>query len=279
MSPTRTPDVAGFLSPEISYSIRDIRKGFAPWLDAAMSFNELGMRVLLKANVNADQASTPQLIMAPLLYGRTLTSFQSAYLLTERGMTSDARTVVRAAAETAIILAAMVKDTGVCDLLVDRHYWHHRKLRTAWLKDPEAATHMTPQEMHAVEATITAANIEHPRAKTLTSDPINVFNLAQLAGVTALYNTVYRTTSGDAAHTSPDALDRLCRVDAQRDIIGFKFGPDVADLPNTLSDAISVLGHALNSILELLSLSQFENDLAQCIAAWKDLGAPAEDRK
>lgn len=263
------------MSPDISYSIATIRKDFAPWFDAAMSFNELGMRVLPK--VNADQASSPQLIMAPLLYGRTLTSFQSAYILTERGMISDARTVVRAAAETAIILAAVAKDASVCDRLLDRHYWHHCKLRAAWLNDPEASAHTTPQEMDAIKVAIKRANIEHPR--TSKGDPIKLIDLAQMAGVTALYNTVYRTTSGDAAHTSLDALDRHCGADAQMDITGFKFGPDVADLPSTLSDAISVFGHALNFILELLSLSQFENDLAQCIAAWKDLGAPAEHRK
>ena len=88
-------------------------------------------------------------MVSAALYARTLTSFQAAYVLTERGMLADARTVVDAVAETAIVCA-----------------------------------------------------------------------------------------SGDAAHTSIGALNRHIRADAQGNILGLKFGPDVGDLPATLSDGI-----------------------------------------
>lgn len=263
----------GFLSSALSTSIVKIRKDFAPWFDVAESFNNLGMRVL--PAVKADQASNQQLVAAAL-YGRTLTSFQAAYVLTECGMLADARTVVRAAAETAIVLSVVVKDAAVCDLLIDRHFWHHRKLRNAWLNDPQAVAEMTPQEVDAVKTTIADADKSHPKVKQLTGDPVAIAALAQQAGVMALYNAVYRSASGDAAHTSIDAMNRHIREDTHGDIQGLKFGPDVSDLPDTLSDAMSVLGHALHAVLEFFPLQQFSDDLARCIASWKALGVPSE---
>src|SRR5712675_3120617 len=121
-------DSAGFLAPSLAASIASIRKDFAPWFDTAGRFNALGMRVM--PNAKAGTSDNQQLIAAAL-YGRALTLFQAANILAERGMLGDARTVVRSAAETAIVLVAVAKDTSVCDLLIDRHFWHHRKFRNA----------------------------------------------------------------------------------------------------------------------------------------------------
>lgn len=265
----------GFLSSSIATSIANIRADFAPWFATADSFNELGMRVLPAAK--ADQSSNQQ-VVAAALYGRTLTSFQAAYILAERGMLSDARTVVRAAAETAIVLCAVIQDSSVCNLLIDRHFWHHRKLRYAWLNDPQAVAEMTSEQVDAVKATVTEADKTHPRAQQLKGDPVSIATLAQQAGVTALYNAIYRSTSGDAAHTSIDALNRHISADAQANIVGLKFGPAADDLPATLSDAISVLGHALQAVIDVFRLPQFSDDLARCVASWKALGVPMDFR-
>jgi len=262
----------GFLSPLISISIANIRRDNASWFSVAESFNDLGMRVLLAMKIS--QSSYQQLI-AGALFGRTLSSFQSALVLTERGMLADARTVIRAATETAIILAAVVKKASICDLLIDRHYWHHRKIRNAWLADPKALAEMTHQQVDKVRESVADIEEVHPKSKTQSTDPISIYALAQAADVMALYNAVYRVTSGDAAHTSLDALNRHISADANGEIMGLKFVPDVSDLPGTLSDAISVLGHALHALLELFPSQTFSDTLGQHIRDWKSLGIPS----
>ena len=263
----------GFLSATLSALIPNILRDFAPWFSVVESFNNLGMRVL--PAVKADQTSNQQLVAA-VLYGRTLASFQAAIVLTERGMLADARTVVRAAAETAILLCAVVRDAKVCNHMIDRHLWHHRKLCNSWLNDPQAIAEMTPQQVDDIKAKIADIDKNYPETKKIKGDPISLDTLARTAGVNALYNVVYRLTSGDAAHTSIDALNRHVRADEQQKILGLKFGPEVGDLPHTLSDAMSVLGHALLAVLELFALSQFSANLDQCIASWKALGVPEE---
>jgi len=262
------PEHAGFLSPGLSTAVARIRRDFPDWFDAAEAFNDLAMRVL--PAIKVDPSRNDQLVAATLFF-RILTSFQSAILLSERGLMTDARTVIRSAAEAAIVLAALVKDPAVCDLLVDRHYVHHRKIRNAWLSDPLVATATAGPEIAAVKASLAEADSAHPRAVGMKKDPINLENLAKQAGVTDLYIAVYRDLSGDAAHASLDGLNRHVRVDSEGEIIGLKFGPDVAALPDTLSSAMSTIGHALHPLLELFSLPQFEAELERRVKAWSAL--------
>ncbi|MFX1803094.1 DUF5677 domain-containing protein [Paraburkholderia sp. A1RO-5] len=263
----------GFLSADLAISVANLRRDFAPWFGVAEGFNALAMRVL--PNVKAATDSNQQ-VVAAALYGRALTSYQAALLLAERGMIADARTVVRAVAETVIVLSAVAKDAGVCDLLIGRHVWHHVKMRRAWLHDSQATAQMSPAETAAVKETLAELEVQFPQGKTLTRDPVAVAVLAEKAGVMALYNTVFRSTSGDAAHTSLDALNRQIRVDANGDIAGMKFGPSGDDLPVTLSDAISVLGFALHAVADLFQIAGLIDDLATCVAEWKALGVPAD---
>lgn len=263
----------GFLASTSTESYAQLRQNFAPWFKTAEMFNDLGMQIL--RTMKADQTSNQQLIVA-ILYGRALTSFQAAYILTERGMLADARTVIRAAAETAIILCAVVKDENVIDRLIERHYWHNRKLRNAWLNDQEAVAGMTPQEIEAIKNIIAEIDKNYPKVKHLTKDPISIENLARDANVTSIYNAVYRFSSGDAAHTTIEALDRHLVTDGESNIKGIKFGPEYRDLPGTLHCAMSVLGFSMDSILKLFKLQQFSDDLQKCVSSWNALGAPRE---
>lgn len=79
---------------------------------------------------------------------------------------------------------------------------------------------MTAQELDAIRAVIVEIDKNRPNVKDLKKDPVGIAALAEQAGVNALYNVVYRSTSGDAAHTSIDALDRHIRVDANNDYCG-----------------------------------------------------------
>jgi hypothetical protein len=264
------------MPPSSASSNATTRKDFASWFNVADTFNNLAIRVL--PEVKPSQSNNQQMLSA-ILFARTLTSFQAAIVLAERGMLADARTVVRAAAETTIILCALVKDASVCDLLIDRHFWHHRKLRNAYLNDSQAMAEMSAQEINEIKAVIAEIENGRPNIKDMKQDPISIATLAEKAEVNALYNTVYRFTSGDAAHTSLDALSRHIHTDANNDIVGLIFKTNETDLPNTLHSAMSVLGFALNSASQFFQLTQFDKDLGQCIAAWKALGEPSDYEK
>jgi hypothetical protein len=170
-------------------------------------------------------------------------------------------------------MAAVAKDESVGDILIKRHFYHHRKLRAAWLNDPHALAEMTPEQVAAVTASIVDIDKNYPHLKR---DPLVLGNLAGDSSLIGIYNAVYRVASGDAAHISADALNRHIRADADSNIQGLRFGPDISDMPDTLSIAISVFGLALITAINLFELQEFNEELGQCMEDWKALGIPAE---
>lgn len=255
----------GFLSKDLANHVLKIRADFAQWFSVADSFNALGMRVL--ALVGAPDLGNQQLVVA-LAYRRVFTSFQAACLLAERGMLADTRNIVRGAAETAIILRAVAKDEAVCRLLGARQYWHHAKLRSIWLQDKEASAELTQADIDAIKATIAQADIDYPKGKDLKGDPIQLASLAQKSGSMTIYNAIFRWNSGDGAHTSLDSLNRHLLVDANGVVNGLRFGPEVADLPDTIHGALFVFSQALEAVFELFKLSQLDEELGQCTRAF-----------
>lgn len=249
-------------------SIATLRNEFASWFDVADRFNNLGLLIL--PQVKPLQSSNQQ-VVAAALFGRALSSFQAAYILVERGMIADARTIVRSSAESAIVLSALVKDATVCERLLDSHHWHHYKIRNEYLKDSQALAEMTSQEIASTHAAIAEIEKNCPKIKDIKGNPVKIAELARQAGVMALYNTVFRFTSGDAAHTSLDSLNRHIRTDANNDIVGLIFEPDIADLPDTLHSAMSALGFTMSAVCLLFELKQFDNSLEQIVSDWKAL--------
>jgi hypothetical protein len=97
----------GFLSPCSARAMEHIHEQYEPWFSLAASMSDFAMEVLplLKPGTSNNQQ-----LVAATLFGHALTSFQSAYILVERGLVGDARTIVRASMETVIVLCALVGD-------------------------------------------------------------------------------------------------------------------------------------------------------------------------
>jgi hypothetical protein len=94
-----TIDEEGFLSPKISGWIEKHRAENRAWFAHAMDLNSVAQRLLLE--VPLDNETLP----FKLFFVRGLSSFQAAILLAERGMTQDARTIIRSCFETVFVMA------------------------------------------------------------------------------------------------------------------------------------------------------------------------------
>jgi hypothetical protein len=93
---------------------------------------------------------------------------------------------------------------------------------------------------------------------------------AVAAGMTDLYFTVYRQTSGDAVHVSLRSLDRHVAADSTGTIVGFRFHPDVDGAPDTLSAAIAALLHASEAKLRELADAE-TTELRTLAREWNSL--------
>jgi hypothetical protein len=66
--------------------------------------------------------------------------------------------------------------------------------------------------------------------------------------MSALYDTIYRITSGDAVHTTVLALNRHVQADDHGTIGHLIFRPENRDLAVTLSFAANALLHAMEAV-------------------------------
>ena len=213
---------------------------------------------------------------AVALYLRTLTSFQAAYVLAERGLLADARSLIRTAIETAIVLFALVKDPSVCDQLLEKDYWQRLKLGSVNLNNPEYLAQTPRTEIDIVKAAIAKIQTIRPNLKGSDPDPVNVADLAKKTGTTSYYNVIFRWTSGDATHTSLAAVRRHCILNSNNEVTGLKYEADVTDLPETLHFAMLTLDLAIGAVYTFFQLPQFNKEQKQCMDDLYALGIPSQ---
>jgi hypothetical protein len=153
----------------------------------------------------------------------------------------------------------------VCDALLVRHDVNKRKLVNAWMSDPQASALMTDEHREKFESVL------RELSGVATRDPVIIAALADRAGLTWLYNTVYRTSSSDAAHTTLDALTVHVRADATGDILGLSFGPRIENLGDTLVDAMNCLLLSMHAVSTLFTMSELQSEMNRHLDAIQNL--------
>lgn len=257
----------GFLSAEFALTVAKIRRDHSTWFGVLTTANRLAMDVLTRLKPGT---ADNQKVLEAVFYARGLQSIQAVVLLAKRGMTSDARTLLRACVETAILQCKISRDAKFADKLAERHDYHRRALGNAALSDPQIVNPMHPGDAEAIRATVDEINSRYPGRKPTD---IKLAEIAESVNGMHLYNLFFRPMSGDAAHGNFDALNRHVVTGEHGEMTGLSFGPQVGELADTLSATISVLLHILDTAIESFALAQFRTPLANCLDAWKALVA------
>jgi len=257
--------IEGFLSLNFGPTIEKIRLDNSAWFELLEDCNRLAMSVLpcLRPGTADNQK-----LLESAHFAKALQSIQAVVLLAERGMVGDARTVLRSCIETAIFQRKMQQDPSFADKLAERHEYHRVKIVNALLDDAASRAELTPAQVESMQAVVAEIQAKYPGRKL--SD-ISLFNVATSVNGLALYNLIYRSASGDAAHTTLDSLVRHVVVDKNDDITGLRFGPQVEGLADTLSAAVSVVLHVLDSAVESFELTEFREGIAGCLGRWKGM--------
>jgi Family of unknown function (DUF5677) len=180
---------------------------------------------------------------------------------------------VRSCAETAIAIGSVAGDEKFVDALVEAHDEAILTYSNVLLNDPESRQFFTSEQINNLKQTV--AEI---RSKYSGSGPrrIKWAQAAINAKMTALYDTIYRMTSGDASHTRVDALDRHVEPDEHGKIGQLTFRPETRQLEQTLSFATNALLHAMEAITRVFPREDFERMVKSCANRWQklDFGIP-----
>jgi hypothetical protein len=89
--------------------------------------------------------------------------------------------------------------------------------------------------------------------------------------MTDLYLTVYRETSGDAAHVTLRSLERHIVSDTSGNIVGFQFRPHPEEVAETLSASIAALLYATEAKILGLGDTATDQALRRLTLEWRAL--------
>ncbi|MEO6934942.1 MAG: DUF5677 domain-containing protein [Collimonas sp.] len=253
----------GFLSGDLHIFINQSHIDFKEWFELVADLNKTVFQALTTLH---PLKNNKQQLTAALLFSRAVQSFQGAILLTERGMISEARTLVRNCAETAIVLSAVGKDASFILKLVESHQKHSSQVAKALSSNPDAAKELSIFTLASLQRVIDDVDAHFPNGKP---NGYILKDVAKDVGLMGLYDTVFRGISGDAAHPTIGALTRHIYQDEAGKISDLRFEPVQEDLPHTLSMSISTLLHALMPISEVFKKPEFERIVVDFLPRWK----------
>jgi hypothetical protein len=149
-------------------------------------------------------------------------SFQSALILAERGLTADARVVLRSAVEGAIAIQALAKDAGFVDQMIEAHY-RSRRAHARALVDKIPSSFLA-EEIAKMNAMISEADAYQVSLGRELTD-IKWEQVAQ-RHCPELYQLFYRDLSARGTHATLDAIEHFFSVDDRGAITAFKPIPD-----------------------------------------------------
>jgi hypothetical protein len=223
----RSPTMERFRASLLSVPV------YKAWLQFADELNRFGVALLRDRDIPRDDR---QRLTIAVLFIRAHKSFQASLHLAELGLVSDARVVLRSAAEGAIALNALANDATFLDRLIEAHYLHQRKLARVLLQDRDYRASYAPEQIARMEETVREVDDHEKKIAPRSLQDIKWEQVAH-THCRDLYQILYRLLSGDGTHTNINAIQRHLGFDASQVISELKVGPDIDDLVETLKAA------------------------------------------
>lgn len=175
------------------------------------------------------------------LMTRIVETYQGVIIMLERGMTSQARMLVRSQLEALFQMAAMVKDPNLYDSYAAKHY-----LSTiVALKAAKRWKQKSLQGRLSKEKIDELISKNETRLKETKANSLKIFQWAEKAELSDFYNVFYVENSS-AIHSDMWALDDHVSDDREHGL-QVNFGPNDFGLYHILRTAISVMITAIKS--------------------------------
>jgi hypothetical protein len=249
----------GFLSPQISTWIQKHRSENRDWFGLCEELNRLAQTGMLDLE---PRKTDEQQLLVVLLLSRVISHFQAIILLAERGMVVESRSLLRGMLDASFALVALAKHVELLKAFVHDDLHQRLKLVNSMMSLPRTIKkrHGTGTKKLQKLAADINAEIEKEGAKPLTSE-----YLAQKAGMTAHYNTLFILLSS-STHSRVRDMERHLELDAEKNIEGLMWGPDVKDVDSLLIPAIENLFICVRAANDLFDYRKADDGLE---ASWK----------
>jgi len=208
-------DESGFLATEIQHWIKRIRQDHSALFMLADEVNRLCQKSMFE--LDAHNRNVQEMLVATL-YIRVLSNYQGAILLCERGMTPEARTVLRAMLEALFSLCAIAKEQKLAVDFVKEDQRRRLKFLVKYRKVYDGLPeHVDPHEIETLEEELKKEKNEIRERSTE--------EWAKEAGLHDWYLTAYAVLS-DSVHSKVRDLERYLFLNEKEEVVRFRWGPD-----------------------------------------------------
>jgi hypothetical protein len=229
----------GFLGEELVEFRKNIRAAHETGFHCMEQANAVAMNIIWKIPL---ENLTSEMAAAIACYARALGAFQGMVLMAERGAIAEARTLLRALAETMFLALGIFEKPDMLALLEEDDAAHRKGIANALCQMHIARnTGADLSKFQEVVKEITEKYGEKPRS-------IKWASLAAEVGVESVYQVAYRFISGDAAHATLQSLNRHLQTNKDGGKHQFILGPTDDDLDKTFRGALA-------SMLKLMELA------------------------
>jgi hypothetical protein len=210
----------GFLANYPAEELAHVRSHAPEVFDFADRLNKRLMAIMRGLKPRREE---PTEVLGMLLVVKALNAFQGGVLLCQRGLLVESQNLARLALECTIHLMALSKDPGHIDAMLadyDRHKKTHAEKLLEHHKD--SGSNLTAQNIEALE-----------KLTELEGASIKLEQLARRVGMSVAYDSMYRGTSGYAAHPTLGALQQLLGEREGEDL-NIIFGGELSGMRHSL---------------------------------------------
>ena len=191
------------------------------------------------------------------LMTRIVETYQGVIIMLERGMTSQARMLVRSQLEALFQMAAMVKNPNLYDSYAVKHY----RSTISALKAAKRWKQKSLQGRLSKEKIDEMVLENETKLKEIKTNSLKIYQWAEKAGLSDFYNVFYVENSS-AIHSDMWALDAHVSDDGEHGL-QVNFGPNDFDLYHILRTSISVMLSSIESfsVAQGIKIAEIIKDL------------------
>jgi hypothetical protein len=207
----------GFLSEPFDEVRHSVRERYARWHAFFLDLNKANVSLQHALPIARDDVRS---LLGAALFARTLASTQAAVLLLEHGLLSQSKTVLRSALESLFALCAIATKPELAEPLARTHESDKRSLAEKMLRWKSSALKGALPD---------SSNEEKLREIVATKTPqLNLFQLAEAAGMTDWYLSMYALLSFPSHSSVTDLISHLV-TDGNGIVEALKNEPELED--------------------------------------------------
>jgi hypothetical protein len=205
----------GFFGENSDEWRKSFREHFPVWLTLYEDTVELCYSVAMTGKGELRQGQ----LLAHILFSRVITSFQGVFILAERGLDAECKTVLRSFAEASFSLAAISKDPTFTERILRNNQYEEQ----GWFKKWNDLSEGTNPEIVVQIASYTVTK----------NDKLPIREIADAASMTGFFKAHYSRLCM-FGHPSPHSLAARMKIDRERNRVSTDFLPNATEADDNL---------------------------------------------